>query len=83
MGSEKVPQHDDRLIMKNKTENVLHGQGRLDKDMLADTTSSINLTDARERSDVPLVLRRFILMTVIATVFFINADNGAFGPALL
>ena len=51
--------------------------------MLADTVSSVNLTDARERSDVPLVLRRFILMTVMATVFFINADSGAFGPALL
>ena len=73
--------NDDRLITKNKSANVL--LGRHEEDMLEDTYSSVNLTDARERSDVPIVLRRFILMTVMATVVFISADSGAFGPAIL
>ena len=68
--------------MKNKSANVLPGSQDHDA-LMMDTISSVNLTDARERSDVPLVLRRFIFMSVAAATFFINGDMGAFAPALL
>lgn len=47
------------------------------------TKTSVELSDARDRTDIPLSTRRFIMFTFLSSAFWINVEMGAIPAALL
>ncbi len=47
------------------------------------THTSIDLSEARERTDIALSVRKLLLVIFLASTFFLNVDCGILAPALL
>ena len=73
---------DGRVIKRNLSSNYPDNyQSR--NSLAVSKNTSINLSEAKERTDVAIGLRRIVLITLLASAFFFNVDSGIFAPALL
>ena len=44
---------------------------------------SIDLSETRERNDIPYAIRLIIFLSFLYATFFVNLDTALFAPALL
>ena len=80
------PIEEQRNIKKHySSSNVM------DADRLQDSTekfrmhktTSIDLSEGKERSDIPFSVRLMIYLSLLGATFFINVDSGIFPAAVL
>lgn len=73
------PDEDTRKIMQVRSEQFQSLNHRERSPM----KTSVELSEARDRTDIPLSTRRFILITFLSSTFFINVEMGSIPAALL